>query len=276
MENKKTKRIGSFEALDPNKPIFKEIKEQKWWKLFREDKELYIEIRKDNYINVYFYGGSLAKIKYNRKNEFVAEIHEKFVGKDGKKYIKLDLNGLDKEKIDKIKKRIKTIYLKESKKKEKLKEKEIQGEILKNQDYIDSEFAYRGKDNNLLRIDLVELSKDVLSFVELKGILDGRLLNDETQNFELPKIIKQMNKYKKFISDHKSEIKDYYEKIIQIKNDLGILKQNPTNFTINENPKLIIADTYKKSTPAREDRIKKIEDKLGKQDIDCKIIKWPH
>ena len=43
-----------------------ELKKQspEWWFLLREDEDLYIEIRKDNYINAYYLGGAVAKIYY--------------------------------------------------------------------------------------------------------------------------------------------------------------------------------------------------------------------
>jgi hypothetical protein len=271
MENKKINIRGSFEALDPNKPIFEKIKEQKWWNLFSEDKELYIEIRKDNYINVYYYGNSLAEIEYPKnENEFVAKIHKKFiginVGTNEQEYTELDLKGLNTEVIKEIKKRI----LKESKI-----EKKIQGEmILKNSKYIDSEFQYNKDEPS--RIDLIELSDDgILSFVELKQIEDSRLRNDEKRNPELPEIIDQMDKYKKFINKYENEIIDYYKKIIQLKNDLEIFKQKrSTNFKLNKTPKLIIANTYKELSKGKIERIRAIEDLLKKQNIDYEIIPW--
>lgn len=78
-----TKKMkGTFLTLNPKAKIFEELKTQqlKWWSLLREDNELYIEIRKDNYINVYYYGGSVAKIVY--ANGFVAETHQKYLGDD--------------------------------------------------------------------------------------------------------------------------------------------------------------------------------------------------
>jgi hypothetical protein len=66
------KMKGCFSSLNQNAKIFEEIKTHQpyWWSLLCEDKELYIEVRKDNYINVYYYGGSVAKIHY--KNGFVS------------------------------------------------------------------------------------------------------------------------------------------------------------------------------------------------------------
>jgi len=56
---------GTFLTLNPKAEIFEELiknPQPKWWTVLRKDKDLYIEIRKDNYINVYYYGGLVAKI----------------------------------------------------------------------------------------------------------------------------------------------------------------------------------------------------------------------
>ena len=37
-----------------------------WWPKLKDDKELYIEIRKNDIIDVYFNGGRLAEIKCGR------------------------------------------------------------------------------------------------------------------------------------------------------------------------------------------------------------------
>jgi hypothetical protein len=71
---------GTFQALNPNAEIFLKLKSDNphWWNLFKNSPELYIEIRKDNYINVYYQGGSLAEISYAKG--FVARTHQKYLG----------------------------------------------------------------------------------------------------------------------------------------------------------------------------------------------------
>lgn len=273
MKNKSNKvnlDKGVFGSLDPKAEIFKKLKEQqpKWWLLFLEDEELYIDIRKDNYINVYYYGGSLAKIEY--KKDFVASIHKKYLGINHSGYTKLDLDVLTKKEVDKIKEQIKINYLKGNP--EKPAEKKIQGKlILENPNFIDSEFQYnRGVEN--LRIDLIELSDGQLSFVELKGITDNRLRNDETRNKETPEIIEQMTKYREFINEYATEIINYYKQLIKLKNDLGIFKHNE-NFILEKTPRLLIVNTYNKLTKGREERIDAIENLLNKHKIEYEIVK---
>ncbi len=269
--------------LNPKANLFEKIRihQPKWWKLLCEDKELYIEIRKDNSINVYFFGGSIARIEY--KNGFVAKIHQKYLGdykprgktkkgNDKFEYDKIDLSKLNELKIAEIKNCIKTDYIRHINV-EKPSEKWIQGKIIKkNPRYIDSEFQFN-KDNVIgkLRIDLIELSDGVLTFIELKGIFDNRLRN-KAQSSSIPEIIEQMKKYRQFINTYQIDIIDYYKKLIEIKQSLGLTIIENNNFTINKTPKLIIANTYKKIDSRREKRISDIEELLKTYNIDYDII----
>lgn len=268
---------GTFTTLNPEAEIFKEIKDKQplWWKLFLEDDELYIDIRKDNYINVYYLGGSFAKIEY--KNDFIAEIHYKYLEPENpqnKTYLSINLETIDKAKIAEIKRKIeKTLRGSDN---EHPSEKRIQGEmIVQNSDYIDSEFQFnQDYENGILRIDLIELKHGSLSFVELKGISDNRLRNDEERNPNETEIIKQMTMYKTFISKYKFELEDYYKKLIAIKKDLKLITISDTNFTINPTPKLLIANTYKKNTTGRVERINSITTLLKSNKIDFKFLEW--
>ena len=276
---------GTFSSFDPNSNIFKEIIKQKplWWTLFCNDKELYIEIRKDNYINVYYYGGCLAKIEYS--TDFKAEIHQKYLGdntprgKTKKGHDKfyndpLDLKTLNENKISEIKKLIKKEYL-EKINDEKPAEKWMQGKMIKgNPNYIDSEFQFnKDPEIGFLRIDLVELKDNKLSFIELKGISDNRLRNDKIRNPKEPEIIEQMEKYNLFINKYQDSIIEYYQKLIDLKNKLGLSNIIINKITLNNTPKLIIVDTYCKMTKGREERIKDIETVLKVNEINFEIVK---
>lgn len=277
---------GTFSELNPKAKFFEELRAQqpKWWTLFSKDNELYIDIRKDNSINVYYYGGSVAKINYSKsKKSFVATIHQKYLGDDkprgrtpkGKdKFEKepLDLENLNETTIADIKKRIKNDYVRHINN-EKIAEKWIQGKMIKeNPNYVDSEFQYN-KNSEKLRIDLIELSEGILSFVELKNIFNKCLWNDPEKNLKKPAIIDQMEKYQSFINKHETDLLDYYKKLIEIKNSLGLTKIDYSNITLNKIPKLIIANTYKKDTRKRQERILNIENLLKSNSIDYKIIK---
>lgn len=60
MDTLKQKINGSFEALQEDRRLWQELEQMpQWWKNIIEDDELYVEIRKDNYVNVYYYVSSL-------------------------------------------------------------------------------------------------------------------------------------------------------------------------------------------------------------------------
>jgi hypothetical protein len=275
---------GTFLSLNPKARIFEEIRIQQplWWTMLCGDKEMYVDIRKDNYINLYYFGGSVAKIDFN--NGFLAETHQKYLGDDkprGKtkkgvdkfSYDPIDLTLLNEDKIGDIKNRIKSDYLRHIDD-EKPSEKWIQGKMIKeNSKYIDSEFQFN-QDNEIgkLRIDLIELSGGVLSFIELKGISDSRLRNDVNRNSKVPEIIEQMRKYQLFINKYEADIKVYYKTLIEIKQTLGLITIGNTALILNKTPKLIIVDTYIKTTKRRDARINDIKKLLEFHNVDYQIV----
>lgn len=71
-----------FNKLNKNATIFKELsKTPSWWQTFKSNPDLYIEVRKDNQVNVYFEGGSVAKIHYcSRHKKLQVFTHHKYLG----------------------------------------------------------------------------------------------------------------------------------------------------------------------------------------------------
>ena len=100
-----------------------------WWKLLTKDHELYFEIRKKNVIDVYYYGGRMAEISYDRfSNGVVTKAHPKYlgytdvkddnyyrrsVGKGGKEQftpIYQDCQNWLESRVEELKKNIRNIY----------------------------------------------------------------------------------------------------------------------------------------------------------------------
>jgi len=116
---------GSFLSINPKAKIFEELKTQmpNWWFQFINDIELYVDIRKDNSINIYYFGGSVARIEFKNKYGFVAKVHQKYLGdfkprgktkkgNDRFEYDQINMSLFTKKGIEEIKKHIKETYLK--------------------------------------------------------------------------------------------------------------------------------------------------------------------
>lgn len=259
--------------LTPKATLFNEIIKQEWWSLLKEDQDFYINIRKDNYINIYYYGGSVAKIEYAKGN-VVAHIHEKYLGiTDGIKYTTLDLQTLDKHKVSNIKRLIKEEYLSRTDD-ERRAEKWIQGDIIirDRANFIDSEFAYN-KDSEIgrLRVDITQLTNGELRFIELKGIYNPELMTENPSENE-PHIIEQITRYRAFVKRYSNDIINYYQTLCNIKEILGIGNKVEIK-SINPEPLLWIENTYNRETVGRINRIAQIETLLKNHNIDYKICK---
>ncbi|HBN05617.1 MAG TPA: hypothetical protein DD434_07485 [Bacteroidales bacterium] len=260
---------GIFNSFNENSKLFEFIEKEQpiWWNNIISDQELYVELRKDNYINVYYYGGCVAKIWFDK--DIKAETHYKYLKQtdSNKIYVDCLIELESKIEIDKIKKRIKEVYLKEE---NKLKEKEIQGRLIfsSRNKYIDSEFAYN-KDNKL-RFDLVSLENGVITYVELKLIGDKRLTHKKDNQLE---IITQMNKYSEFIEDYKDEIIPYYQKLLSVKKRLSIINEIPQITSVNPEPLLLIYNSYTKLSKGKQDRINNIKSSFTGVTFKCQFFK---
>lgn len=302
--NKQTMKKGTFEALDPNHEIFtlldKGNNAPKWWINILADKELYIEIRKDNYINVYFYGGCLIKITYDRSTKALLVLtHQKYMG--DKTPIRKSETGKNifeyrecRQQLENIaylqflKDNIKEIYLKDNEnsdmklKKNKLtvaSEKKVQGELILKDRYlfIDSEFAYaippilREDKDKLIRLDLVSVDNGILKFIELKLINDPRLRGE---NIEKSGILRQMESYRKYIKHYQYEFVNYYNKIAEIKHKIGVWKEQPIINGIDTKPIILLVNNYSSLTDGRTERISNIKNILEKRSINYQIIDY--
>ncbi|MCD8235066.1 MAG: hypothetical protein LUD00_00110 [Prevotellaceae bacterium] len=155
------KKDGHFDALNEDFSLWRRLENcpPQWWKNLLEDKGLYVEIRKDNYANVYYYGGNVALVRWTG-GDVTAETHKKYLGESDEIATYRNCTEILKGKdgIENIKERIREEYHKLSEKEEAdeqkgvyiSNEKWVQGELklrFPNR-YIDSEFAYRTGEKN--------------------------------------------------------------------------------------------------------------------------------
>lgn len=263
-----------------------------WWKPLTKDHELYIEIRKKNVIDVYYYGGRMAEISYDRfSKKVVAKAHPKYlgytdvkdenyyrrsVGKGGKEQftpIYQDCQNWLESRVEELKENIRNIYS-QSENGESTKEKFIQGKLITEgrDKYLDSEFAHRFHDHEkeTIRIDMVKIEDNRIIFEELKRIGDSRL---RTKNGE-PEILTQIRNYREFLQCNKDRLAAYYKMLYRIKKELDLpvpSVDDVDSLTIDPEPQLLIACNYKKDTEGRKKRIDDIERILSSANINYSI-----
>lgn len=131
----------TFGKLRVDAQIFEELKKNpSWWIKFKDNPSLYIDIRKDNQVNVYFEGGSIARIHYCSKHKKLQVFtHHKYLGLPAPSKSKLYIECSDRIGYiyDEVMKRIQTQYSQKSmgegmNTKEKWSEKFIQGMLAVN------------------------------------------------------------------------------------------------------------------------------------------------
>ena len=277
----------TFDILKPEAKIFQELKKNpSWWARFKNDSSLYIEIRKDNQVNVYFEGCSVARIHYCSKHKKLQVFtHHKYLNlpAPSKSNAYIECSGIiDEPKetnseilvCDKVIERVKTCYSQKHAingivDKEKWSEKFIQGTLITQSSdfHLDSEFAYNdATDKN--RIDLIRCDKGVITFVELKRIADGRMLH---KTDESPEIVDQMNRYKDFITKYSVELLAYYQKLYDVKAELGLPVPQIRPSSINPEPHLLIFDNWTKETTGRKIHRERLIDILNREKINFSI-----
>lgn len=277
----------TFDILKPEAKIFQELKKNpSWWARFKNDSSLYIEIRKDNQVNVYFEGGSVARIHYCSKHKKLQVFtHHKYLNlpAPSKSNAYIECSGIiDEPKetnseilvCDKVIERVKTCYSQKHAingivDKEKWSEKFIQGTLITQSSdfHLDSEFAYNdATDKN--RIDLIRCDNGVITFVELKRIADGRMLH---KTDESPEIVDQMNRYKDFITKYSVELLAYYQKLYDVKAELGLPVPQIRPSSINPEPHLLIFDNWTKESTGRKIHRKRLIDILNREKINFSI-----
>lgn len=272
MENVVAKMADNL--LDPKAPLFKCLEENPptWWEMLKNDPELYIDVRKDNMVMVYYQGGRVACLTYKRGRAISAKTHPKYVGAKSDKEQEI-AKKLDAQLLTVIKSNIRANYSQKSDKD--IQEKLIQGEcVIRNRNlYLDSEFAHRRyvNQNHTIRIDLVKIIGDEIIFEELKKITDNRLRTTKGR----PEIIEQMNAYREFILENHKVLEDYYKNLLRIKIALG-LPTPPVHeidrLHVRLEPELTIFNTYTKLTNDRIKRIQAIDHEL--QGYDYQIVKY--
>ena len=265
--------------LNINAPLFTELsKLPEWWRTILNDNSLYVNVRKNNRVNVYYRGASVMELSMDRHKSIQGKIHSKYILFQE---TQTDKNGYRKdispetivENLPSIKNAI--IANQATSNPEGLSEKAIQGIMYVEGKYIDTEFEYVHPNRLITRIDLTTINDDgMIEFVELKRISDPRLLKKD-MSLKNEEIRKQIDDYNSFIEGHKDEIIQYYKQLQQILKKIGV--NNPLcDITITDiKPSVYLyfanyADG-KNNHPRRRNRINCIKQILEEKGINSNI-----
>lgn len=267
----------TFDTLKPDARIFHELNNNPhWWKQFKEDSSLYIEVRKDNQVNVYFEGGSIARIHCSKNRKLQVFIHHKYLGipKPADNNLYVEYSDKIGSCLNDVLDRVKTVYSQKGSidgvvPKENWSEKYIQGTLIvqSRQYHLDSEFAYNDSETSN-RIDLVRCSDGMVTFVELKRMGDNRMLHETDAT---PEVVYQMNRYKQFIEKYSSQLLEYYQKLYDIKKILELPVPESRPVCINPIPELLIFDCWEKNTKGRDEHRRRLREILLKEDVKFSI-----
>jgi hypothetical protein len=229
-----------YEKLANNPP--------KWWRSIICDKDLSVQIRKDNTIDVYYNCGAIITVLKYGGGKFSGSISAKYIPLDRNYYSynfsgneaakfpdgainPVQLNNFCQKTLKTIKGQIRQYFPKTS-------EKGVQSDFIRNDSYfIDMEYEH----GNDLRIDLIRLDFGLrkIVFVELKLMGNKEIYTN--------KIVEQLTKYSEYIRGNSSILIEYYKKVFEIKKKIGILseelaRKNIFDFGILDKPLLLFGD----------------------------------
>ena len=218
-----------------------------WWKTLVDDEELFLAIR-ENYVSVYYRGGSLLKLKDNGEGE----IHHKYLLEDYETHLDSKLNGwvkIGENRVEIVKGYAKIIKdggfidgLDVAKLKvgmdrnlgKEVSEREcVHNVALANfWNVLDVEIAIKGERGEIDFAALEENGKDVkLVFFEAKCFQNSDLRSRDVP----PKVVVQIEKYTDLLKKHRESIIGSYQRVVQNLQDLeGIAKRNPKRHEILE------------------------------------------
>ena len=263
--------LNNFKMIYPN-----------LWKRLIDDKDLYIDIRKNNNIEIYYNGWCLFNIsekcictntKFIPFHKFYKNEYIRFENNISHK-IEINFSDFENAEIDvpankkhatligemkkiinKYSKPEKTIQGKYATNANKWKGTDEDGKIYeKNGIILDTEFAFDDNDEKN-RIDLVYLSKKdmKLYFVELKRSNDYRLKPSSAENIK-----EQIISYHNLLSNESDNLLEYYKKVFKIKKEFNLMNKfvddnefadiDINKLTIEDKPILLIGNKQKKSS----------------------------
>lgn len=242
--------IKQVRFLDKLKSLYTEP--NSFWQKMVDDDELFIGIR-DEYLNVYFKGQSLCKLSYcSKTNTIKGETHQKYLGGKDKGYYVSNDGLFIKSKSD-----IKSLANIESLKERilpysGLEKQSSYNDILKDElSIIDVEITFvRHKTEQEIEANKESKTKYKTMSIDYLAIEDSTLVfyeakhfsNSEIRSTTSPKVFEQIKKYENALEDHKNEILNTYQRVLENLSQLNINTKiaETEGLKLDTNPRLIV------------------------------------
>ena len=273
-----------------------------WWYDFVDDKDTFLAIR-ENYVNVYYRGNSLLKLKELDSNNHKGEIHRKFLPKhferDNRDNDEVDIVGdyvivkndtLNRLDVGKLKEGVDCHHKERADRRKTpgLEEREhVQKFALANSNVLDGEITWEGSSGQLDFATLEENGKDVeIVFFEAKRFETKKTseLRRQDPNAD-PDVVGQIDEYAKLLQGARDDIVKSYRRVCDNLLKLqglderyrkhhemleGIAK-GKIQLKVNEEPRLIVfvddADRYWKRYRYWERHYDKLKKRLGEHRV---------
>lgn len=261
--------MTEFKRGIKNSNFIAELNKNDYFQKMVKDEDLFIAIRNE-YLNVYYYGQSICKIEFKkRENKIKWTTHKKYLDINERGYTS---TGDYLDRIDELKKNARNYGGKEKEqvKKHILEDKEVcilDVEVTFSREHVKDHY-YGKRSIDYLTVEKTEDKKIKLVFYEAKHFDNYEI----RANNEKPKVLDQIKKYGDVLDDtnHQQEILNSYKLIFENIKDLNLknwhkihdlLGDNIDYLEIETEPKLIIFEIDKNK---KEDiHIKKLRDKFG-------------
>lgn len=268
--------MSDFKRGIKNRNFITELNNNCYFQKMVEDEDLFIAIRNE-YINVYYYGQSVCKIEFKkRENKIKWTTHNKYLGKDKGGYF-TTTNGDFLNQIDDLK-----CYSYNHAKEEKI---QVKKHILEDKELciLDVEVTFgREQDYGKRSIDFVIVEKTADEKIKLVFYEAKHFDNSEIRANETPKVIGQIEKYEKVLNDpdHQVEILNSYKNIFEnikalnLNNNrklVDLIGVNNQDLEIDTKPRLII---FEIDQDKKEDvHLKKLSDRFNNKRLILKYKK---
>ncbi len=188
-----------------------------WWRALVDDKTLFVGIR-NNYINIYFNGGSILELKYNSSKGLFGSTHFKYLLNLTRETVRRDYVKFENGKFHEV--RIMDSYTDIGKDIGKIKDavKRHQGDEKKgvhqisidNRNVIDVEIQFPGTKGRIDFAALQKINGEIkIVFFEAKLYSNSELRSPSVN----PRIFTQIMQYENILSSRRDEIEKSYARV---------------------------------------------------------------